>query len=156
MTKHEIKSLAIAVAVVLAGLLMTPATKANLVSGFPSAPYFSGSAAPTAGLIASVYYDFNDFSLAQAGLLLDWQDGSDGGILKSSVSRFSGFNAIDDNGSQIRPGMVCSINGQCDNPGQASAVSGISTLIAGVLLLLPFGVSTARVLCRNKSTRLVN
>jgi VIT1/CCC1 family predicted Fe2+/Mn2+ transporter len=151
MKKHDIKSLATAVAVVLAGLLMTTATKANLVSGSPSATGFSGSSAPAAGQIASVYYDFNDFSLAQAGSLLDWQGGSDGGILKRSVSRFSGFNAIDDNRSPIRHGMVCSIYGQCDNPGQAGALSGISTLIAGVLLLLPFVFSTARILCRRKS-----
>ena len=49
------------------------------------------------------------------------------------------------------PSSDCSICSPSENSRQASPVPGTSTVIAGVLLLLPFGFSTARILCRRKS-----
>jgi hypothetical protein len=149
MKKHGVKRLA-AIAIALAGLLMASGVKANLVPDCASVTGSGGKSAPAAGRIASLC----GMGLAQAGSLLCRQGAGNGGILGSSFNLIPGFSIMDDNGGNgICGGANASICSPSENSMQVRPVPGTSTMIAGVLFLLPFGVSMMRMLCRSKTLR---
>ena len=165
----------VVLAVVAVGLLMIPNVKACLSLGLSSASYFSGYSAPSSagsllyncgvdgtvgGTLKSSYncsfslnaVNYVGGTTAQGSCFV--LECSNGGAYVWNISNWNGTDQINCNFNTSYYGCKnLEVYGNCKTNTNSSNISTVpepSTVIVGALLLLPFGISTARILFKNR------